>query len=69
MYYYLEASISSKITFAIDIMQPSKDNYERNPSTGIQETIDWVSGPNGQFCKSISEVVMSNKGESLLSAM
>ena len=38
------------------LTQPSRDKYERNPTTGMPETIDWATGPNGQFRFDMTQV-------------
>lgn len=37
--------------------QPSKDKYEKHSHTGSPESLDWVSGPNGQFRSDMSKLM------------
>ena len=38
-------------------LQPSKDKYEKHSHTGSPESLDWVSGPNGQFRSDMSKLM------------
>ena len=37
--------------------QPSRDKYFKNSHTGSPESLDWVTGPNGQFRADMSNLM------------